>query len=84
MPRNLVDWLEVASANLADASPSISRHEIGALNLVVPDRVDDISGGRRLKTNMAAHTFDAATAPAAVPALIDAIAALVREVNEPG
>lgn len=45
--------------------------------------VEAVPGGRRLNTKMAARTFDASAAPAAVPALIDAIATLVREVNEP-
>jgi len=46
--------------------------------------VEAVPGGRHLNTKMAARTFDASTAPSAVPALIDAVAALVREVNEPG
>lgn len=46
--------------------------------------VEAVPGGKRLNTKMAALTFDASTAPSAVPALIEAIAALVREVNEPG
>ena len=46
--------------------------------------IEAVPGGRHLNTKMAARTFDASTAPSAVPALIDAIAALVCEVNEPG
>lgn len=44
--------------------------------------IESVPGGRQLNPRIAARTFDASTAPAAVPALIDAIAALVREVNE--
>ncbi|MGV3733280.1 MAG: hypothetical protein ACO1N6_07770 [Microcella sp.] len=43
--------------------------------------IEAVPGGRRLNTKMSAQTFDAKTAPAAVPALIDAIAELVREVQ---
>jgi hypothetical protein len=46
--------------------------------------VEAVPGGRHLNMKMAARTFDASTAPSAVPALIDAVAALVREVSEPG
>jgi hypothetical protein len=43
--------------------------------------VESIPGGRQLNPRIAARTFDAKTAPAAVPALIDAIAELVGEVQ---
>ena len=44
--------------------------------------VEAVPGGTRLNTKMSARTFDAATAPTAVPAIIDAIAALVGEVQQ--
>ena len=45
--------------------------------------IEAIPGGRAPNSAISARLFDASTAPAAVPAILDAITALVEEVNAP-
>ncbi|MDO8338733.1 MAG: hypothetical protein Q7T15_10835 [Microcella sp.] len=44
--------------------------------------IEAIPGGRAVNSKISARSFDAATAPAAVPDLIEAIEALVEEVQQ--